>query len=85
MPTEIRVFVNDDYIPEEGDHFDAVVAALEQFDISAGVCMGTSREDEALREQAIRAVFEGEQTHPGIASRPELKALRDLLGLGDDQ
>ena len=39
-------------------------------------------EMEALRAQAKRALFEAEQTFPGIADRPEMQALRDLLGLG---
>jgi hypothetical protein len=37
---------------------------------------------DALRDQAKRALFEAEQTYPGIAARREMQALRDLLGLG---
>lgn len=38
---------------------------------------------DALRDQAKRALFEAEQTYPGIADRPQMQALRDLLGLGE--
>jgi hypothetical protein len=38
---------------------------------------------DALRQQAKRALFEAEQTFPGIADRPQMQALRDLLGLGE--
>lgn len=40
-------------------------------------------ETDALRNQAKRALFEAEQIWPGIADRPEMQALRELLGLGE--
>jgi hypothetical protein len=80
MSTQILVCVNADY---PGDPFDAVTTALEQAGVPAAAYECRDSLLPSLIEQAKRALFEAEQTYPGIADRPEMQELRGLLGLGE--
>lgn len=82
--SQILICLSDDFTPENSDHFDAVAAALQHFHIPASMYQVRGSHVPDFYEQAKRVVFEAEQTGFGELG-PEMKALRTMLKLGDDQ